>query len=306
MKHVFEFAEFSNQPVIEQALGILGDKGRRSKFGEQTGYFENLLEKAKKLGVDAYVFTDFKPEGVTAWTLDEGKWVSSVRGLPKVFYNRSFRKRRYTGGQSSTRALAEMGCIPMNSADFRKLALDKHSTYESLVNEELGELGLPYTEKYSRDNVIPFIVDHPSAILKPRYGSGGRGIIKLTKNGNGYELQYKDYKINCPEDQLLERIDSIRQKLHTESRLYIIQECITLPKYNDSVFDVRVIYQKGSQGKALRTGMAARIAAPNRVTANLHQGGGKAPLSNILEKLFNQDITGPIAESIRKILKDCF
>jgi glutathione synthase/RimK-type ligase-like ATP-grasp enzyme len=306
MKHVFEFAQFNNQPVIEQALGILGDKGRRSKFGEQTGYFTNLLEKAEKLGVDAYVFTDFTPSGVTAWTIQEGKWVSSTRGLPKVFYNRSFRKRKYTGAQSSTRALAEMGCTPMNSADFRKLALDKQSTYESLVNEELGEMGLPYTEKYHKDGVIPFIQDHPSAILKPRFGSGGRGIIKLTKNGNGYEIQYKDYKINCPEDQLLERIDSVRQKMRTDKTLYIIQECIKLPKFNDSVFDVRVIYQKGANGSALRTGMAARIAAPNRVTANLHQGGGKAPLSSILEKLFNQDINGPIAQAIREYSKTVF
>jgi len=52
--------------------------------------------------------------------------------------------------------------------------------------------------------------------------------------------------------------------------------------------------------------MAARVAAPNRITANLHQGGGKAPLSSILETLFNQNMEGAIAESIRNHAKKVF
>jgi glutathione synthase/RimK-type ligase-like ATP-grasp enzyme len=305
-KYVFEFSQYSAQVVLEQTLGILGDAGRRSKFGEQTGYFKRLLEKASKLGVDAYVFTDFTKESVNAWIYRDGKWACEKRGLPKVFYNRSFRKRNYTGAISSTRYLTELGCKPLNSANFRKLALDKYLTYESLTGENFGEMGLPYTEKYSSEGLSPFLQQRPNAILKPRFGSGGRGIIKVVKDGRGYDLQYKDYHISCSEDQLLERVDSIRKKMKMDDRLYIIQEFITLPKFQDSAFDVRVIYQKGAEGKPLRTGIAARIAAPNRVTANLHQGGGKATLSSILEALFNQDMNGPIAENIREYSKKIF
>jgi len=305
-KYVFEFAQYSEQPLIESTFGILGDTGKRSKFGEQTGYFKRLLEKASKLGVDAFVFTDFSDNGVTAWKIKDGKWVAENRGLPKVFYNRSFRSRPYVKGTSSTKYLVERGCIPINSANFRKVALDKHLTYESLKNEDLGEMGLPYTEKYRDSILVEFLHNHPSSILKPRFGSGGKGIMKITKNGNSYDLHYKDNHIHCPEDQLIERVKSIRQKLKTTDRLYIIQECIQLPKYQDSVFDIRVIYQKGANGKPLRTGMAARVAAPNRITANLHQGGGKAPLSSILETLFNQNMEGAIAESIRNHAKKVF
>jgi glutathione synthase/RimK-type ligase-like ATP-grasp enzyme len=305
-KYIFEFAQYDNRPKVEQSFGILGDIGRRSKFGEQTGYFKRLLEQADKLGIDAFVFTDFNSAGVTGWKLQHGQWVAEQRALPKVFYNRSFRRRKNLGGKSSTQYLTEMGCIPLNSAGFRKLALDKHMTYSSLVSEKLGELGLPYTEKFKPESLVPFMTERANAILKPRFGSGGKGIIKLSKNGKGYELQYKDNVLTCPEDQLLERIESIRQKMKTADRLYIIQEYIALPKFQDSVFDVRVIYQKGPDGKPYRTGMAARVAAPNRVTANLHQGGGKAPLSSILESLFNQDMNGPIANSIREYSKNIF
>lgn len=305
-QYVFEFNQYINQPQIERSFGILGDKGRRSKFGEQTGYFKRLLEKAEKIGLDAFVFTDFSKNGTIGWTFRDGQWISEKRGLPKVFYNRSFRVRKYMEGKSSTKYLAELGCIPLNSANFRKLALDKHLTYESLVNEDLGELGLPYTEKYTDEGLVPFLQHRPKAILKPRFGSGGKGIISVTKNGKSYELVYEDKSITCSEDQLLDRIKSIRERMRTFSRRYIVQEKIALPKYQNSVFDVRVIYQKGSDGKPLRTGMAARTAAPNRITANLHQGGGKAPLSSILETLFNQDMKGPIAESIRAYAKRLF
>jgi len=304
--YVFEFAQYVEAQQLEPALGILGDSGRLSKFGEQTQFFKSLLKKADKLKIDAFVFTDFNNEGVVAWKHIDGKWVSEKRALPKVFYNRSFRKRSYLDGTSSTKFLVERGCKPINSSHFRKLALDKHLTYEVLANEDLAGLGIPYTEKYKDDRVIPFLLAHPRAIIKPRFGSGGKGIISITKNGNKYDLHYKDINISCNEDQLIDRLKMIRQKMKSAKRLYIIQEKINLPKYQNSVFDVRVIYQKGKDGKPLRTGMAARTANPNRITANLHQGGGKVQLSTILETLFNQTMDGEIAEAIRKYSKIVF
>lgn len=304
--YVFEFAQYVANEQLEPALGILGDRGRLSKFGEQTGFFKQLLKKAKKLGVDAYVFTDFNNENIVAWKYENNNWVSEQRKLPKVFYNRSFRRRKYLEGTSSTKYLAAKGCKPINSANFRKLALDKHLTFTNFANEELSGLGIPYTEKYHDENVIPFLQEHPNSILKPRFGSGGKGIISITKNGNSYEVHYKDIRISCAADQLIDRIKMIREKMRTSKRLYIIQEKVALPKYQNSVFDVRVIYQKGKDGKALRTGMAARTATPNRITANLHQGGGKMQLSSILETLFNQNMEGEIAESIRAYAKKVF
>lgn len=304
--YVFEFAQYVAMQQLEPALGILGDSGRLSKFGEQTRYFKRLLKKADKLGLDAFVFTDFTNDGVTAWKYVGEKWVSEKRGLPKVFYNRSFRKRPYVKGTSSTKFLTDRGCKPLNSANFRKLALDKHLTFSALSSEDLGGLGIPYTEKYKEDKLIPFLQEHPRTILKPRFGSGGKGIISINKNGNNYDIHYKDIHITCPEDQLSDRVNMIRAKMKTSKRLYIIQEKIDLPKYQNSVFDVRVIYQKGKDGKPLRTGMAARIASPNTVTANLHQGGGRSKLSSILETLFNQDMEGEIAESIRTYSKKIF
>lgn len=300
MKYLFEFKDYSGAPIIENAFGILGDLGRTSKFGEQTEYFRNLLVEASNLGLDAYVFTNFSPNGVTAWQLDGDQWIEAERGLPRVFYDRSFRNKTAGSKSSNTRNLTKRGCTPINSADFRKVALDKHLMYESLIKENLDGLGLPYTERYSKSGLIDFLKKHPVCIIKPRFGSGGRGIIKVSKEGDGYLLNYKDYSTRCKESDLVKAVDIIREKMNTHKRMYIVQECIDMPTYNDGVFDVRVIYQRGKTGQPLRTGMAARLAAPNKVTANLHQGGSRETLSRVLESVFGQDIHGPIAEAIRK------
>lgn len=306
MKYLFEFAQYSTQPVHTESFGVLGDLGKKSKFGEQTGYFKSLMQEAKARNMDAFVFTEFSPEGVTAWSLDGDDWHESKKALPAVFYDRSFRKKDGAGKTSNTRSLCSMGCTPLNSPDFRKLALDKHLMYENLSNHSIDGLGLPYTEKFSKSKLSPFLQKHPSAILKPRFGSGGHGIIKLTRSDAGYNINYKENSIDCSENDLLNKIDEIRQKMNATNRLYIIQECIDLPKYNNGVFDIRVIYQKGKGGSPLRTGMAVRLAAPNKVTANLHQGGSRETLGNVLGTLFNQDMNGDIAESIRKYSKEIF
>jgi glutathione synthase/RimK-type ligase-like ATP-grasp enzyme len=306
MKYLFEFAQYSEQPAHTASFGVLGDLGKKSKFGEQTGYFKSLMEQAQAEGMDAFVFTEFSPEGVTAWNLDGDDWHEAKKALPSVFYDRSFRKKDCAGKTSNTRALCSMGCTPLNSPDFRKLALDKHLMYQNLADHSIDGMGLPHTEKYSDSQLIPFLQKHPSAILKPRFGSGGHGIIKLSKSDAGYGINYKENSIECQEPELRNRINEIRQKGNASKRLYIIQECIDLPKYNNGVFDVRVIYQKGKGGSPLRTGMAVRLAAPNKVTANLHQGGSRETLGNVLGSLFNQDMNGEIADSIRNYSKDIF
>jgi glutathione synthase/RimK-type ligase-like ATP-grasp enzyme len=300
MNRVLEFSEYLDQTNLENALGILGDRGKRSKFGEQTAYFKRLLLEAKRLGINAYVFTDFDRTGAKGWTFDGSNWTESHRGLPAVFYDRSFRKKSGSvDGMSNTRTLASFGCTPINSADFRKTALDKHRMYSELINEDLGGLGIPVTEKYSKNRLIQFLQKRQSCIIKPRFGSGGRGIIKVSKSDNSYEINSKGNLTRCSESELVELISNLKKRMGMSKRLFIIQECIALPKYNDSVFDIRVIYQRGPKGSPLRTGMAARIAAPNKIAANLHQGGSRETLSEVLEALFNQSLNGPIAKAIR-------
>ena len=306
MKYLFEFAQYSSTGSTESSFGVLGDLGKDSKFGEQTGYFKSLMQEAQARGMDAFVFTEFNPTGVTAWQLNGDDWAESTRAIPGVFYDRSFRKKNGAGKTSNTRALCSLGSTPINSPDFRKLALDKHLMYENLKNHEIDGMGLPHTQKFSEDSTIGFLEKWPTAILKPRFGSGGQGIIKIAKTGTDYSLNYKDHSLSCQAHELKNKINEIRQKMNSDKRLYIIQECIDLPKYNNGVFDVRVIYQKGKGGSPLRTGMAVRLAAPNKVTANLHQGGSRETLGTVLGELFNQDMNGPIAESIRKYSKQIF
>jgi glutathione synthase/RimK-type ligase-like ATP-grasp enzyme len=306
MKYLVEFLEHSQIQPHESAIGILGDLGRNAKFGEQTDYFKRLILEAKSLGIDCFVFTDFNKTGLTSWELDGESWSQSLRGLPKVFYDRSFSTKSGSGEVSNTRALSALGCTPINSADFRKLALDKYSTYSKLSERTPAGLIIPKTERFKRSEILPFLSDRSACILKPRFGSGGRGIIKISKTGESYEIRYaKECKV-IHESQLLDEIDFARRQLKSSRRKYIMQEWVDLPLFNGSVFDVRVIYQRGLNGKPFRTGMAARIAAPDRITSNLHRGGSRLTLSRILNDVFGQDIDGEIGTKIRRLSSEVF
>jgi D-alanine-D-alanine ligase-like ATP-grasp enzyme len=52
--------------------------------------------------------------------------------------------------------------------------------------------------------------------------------------------------------------------------------------------------------------MAVRQAAPNRITSNLHKGGSRATISQMLSEVFNQGSDGPIANSIRNSARSIF
>jgi len=306
MQYLLEFSNYTAISPLENAIGILGDLGRHSKFGEQTEYFKRLVLESQNLGMDCFVFTDFDRAGLTAWSLDGDTWTQVHRGLPKVFYDRSFKKKSGAGEKSNTRALSDLGCKPINSADFRKTAQDKHETFVKILENPPAGLIVPKTEKFRNDEVLPFLSDKTACVLKPRFGSGGRGIIKIAKVNEGYELKYSKFTRVVPEQGLTEAVAEARLSLKSSKRKYLIQEWVDLPLFNESVFDVRVIYQRGANGKPLRTGMAVRIAAPDKITSNLHRGGSRLTLSQVLRDVFGQEIDGEIGESIRHLSSEVF
>jgi glutathione synthase/RimK-type ligase-like ATP-grasp enzyme len=306
MKYLLEFLEHTSVRPRERAIGILGDLGRHSQFGEQTEYFKRLVQESQEQGIDCFVFTDFDKAGSTAWTLNGDTWSQAHRGLPDVFYDRSFRKKPAAVGKSNTRALTALGCTPINSADFRKLALDKYATYSKVSKSSPTGLIMPITEKFSRDGIVPFLSERVSCIIKPRFGSGGRGIIKVSKLDTGYELRYLKETQTVQDNELVDSVMAARRAMRSHKRAYIIQETVDVPEINGSVFDVRVIYQRGSNGEPLRTGMAARVSSPGKITANLHQGGDRLTLSQVLNSVFGQDGNGEIGQSIRLYAKEIF
>ncbi len=301
-----EFAEYLPIKTHENAIGILGDIGRTSRFGEQTEYFKRLVQEARARDLDCFVFTDFDKNGTDSWELEGDEWVRSNRSLPKVFYDRSFNKKAGSVNKSNTRTLTSLGCSPINSANFRKLALDKKSTYSKISESGISDLTAPLTEKFSESGIIDFLSTRNSCIIKPRFGSGGKGIIKVNRVNELYEVKYLDSSTYVNQNQLVNAVRSARQEMRSHNRAYVIQEYVDSPMLGDSVFDIRIIYQRGLDGAPKRTGMAARVSRPGRITSNLHKGGDRLTLSRVLADVFGQDINGEIAEKLRTCSKKVF
>jgi hypothetical protein len=58
-----------------------------------------------------------------------------------------------------------------------------------------------------------------------------------------------------------------------KGRFYLVQQGIDLLRYEDRPFDLRVLTQKNLQGAWETTGMLGRVAAPQKVVTNYHNGG---------------------------------
>ena len=119
-------------------------------------------------------------------------------------------------------------------------------------------------------------------------------------------MRHLDSTQTVQSGEIVKIVQEARSQMRSGKRSYIMQDCVDVPSVNGSVFDVRVIYQRGTNGEPRRTGMAVRMSAPTRITSNLHRGGSRLTLSQILERIFGQTIEDEIGQSIRTLSKQVF
>ncbi|MFC4775766.1 YheC/YheD family protein [Paenibacillus sp. GCM10023252] len=128
---------------------------------------------------------------------------------------------------------------------------------------------VPETAPYSYDQLRAMTERYPSVFFKPTGGTGGSHIVRIQKRSEGYRYQ-KDAK-----KQVYPSIDALHDKLKSlsSSRPYLLQRGIQLEKIGKRKFDIRVMVQKGSDGKWVSTGIFMKIGRSRRVATNYHQGG---------------------------------
>lgn len=136
---------------------------------------------------------------------------------------------------------------------------------------------------------------YSSVFIKPNFGSGGSGIIRVKRLNRGYEVCFGPSRKIVGADSVLKAIHSYRKsKDH-----YLVQKGLRIAEYQGNIFDIRVYLQKPKQ-KWMISGMAARVAAPHKYVTNYHKGGHAEPLQKVLLNLFQNNQT-KVDAFIRKI-----
>ncbi len=301
------------QPLI----GILSQKGRNPlyPFGEQTGYFRNLIRYGRTLGVEVIVFTSASINlirglvmGHTWLDTPRGKrgWVSRLHPIPKVIYDRTFYYRGCPYGEYIGKVLTRLKEIPgvrfINPIDLMNFTVNKQRTaavlkdWVGLTKNIPASIPLRSLEKSQE-----FISSFSRVFIKPNFGSAGEGIHTLEQVKRNFLL--KGYNRNQVVYWVSRNLGAIDRRLARRVRptKCILQAGLDLAKFQGRPFDVRVLVQKNRGADWDITGYAARLAGRGGYLTNLHRGGMAQPLEKVLVNIFGRGTGAGILDEVKKI-----
>ena len=129
---------------------------------------------------------------------------------------------------------------------------------------------LPKTNRLSKQSLLECLKNYLTVMLKPCFGSHGRGIVQITSLPNEdfevhHEYQRTIIKGNEQIYEFLKENNYIKGK-----KKYIIQERIPLISIQENPFDIRVMVQrKKNSSEWTVTAKCAKVAANNYVITNV-------------------------------------
>ncbi len=285
---------------IGPSIGIVTTGVRQttpSPMGGRTSFFQKLLSAQKGKGVFYYIFSpndvDWERQVVDAWFLRPTKqgtyvWKRMTTPLPDVVYDRipsRAAERLDSVQQFKLKWVAETKLPLFNDGFF-----DKWNIYRLLypnleVQEHIPETHiLPTLEK-----VKMMIKKYRMIYLKPKNGSLGYGIVKLTrKPEKGYEVSYHTNAGNVK--RIFKTISSAYTHIFRTRKLssYLVQRGITLCTFQNRPFDFRVHLHKNQANEWVVSCMAAKVAGTGSVTTHVRTGGTVIPGDDLLQYLFGQ------------------
>jgi glutathione synthase/RimK-type ligase-like ATP-grasp enzyme len=140
---------------------------------------------------------------------------------------------------------------------------------------------LPETHWLTASRSMRMLKSYSTIFIKPNGGSGGSGIIKIQRTSSGFKLFDGRRRKFLHTDDLKRTLNGYQKS----SKKYIVQKGLHLGRYQGKIFDVRMYLQKPFTSWVI-SGMAARVAAPNRYVTNHHKGGHAETLDKVLANLF--------------------
>lgn len=259
---------------------------KRLRRGRSTGHEKMRFyeEAAEALGLTpCYLqLSSLAPggsRGKTKALVRSAKGYASVTlNTPGLIHNRAiYRDRR------STRRLENFtrtgGSIFNLHTRYDKLML-----HRLLVQDPLIRPHLPETEAAAPQTLRSFMERYPALIIKPANGSVGQGIMLLRRRDSG-GWSWKRRPSRRHKWQITRFAGSLPPPLvrRMRQRKYVVQQFLSLARFGESPFDIRVSVQRNETGEWQITGMVAKVARKGAFLTNVAQGGSVAPLEVIFQ-----------------------
>jgi hypothetical protein len=259
------FINYHNLPFFK--------KGTALKYNARAALFENCL--SYYFSIDDIDWSGGKIKGYTLVPKSE-EWVVGWFPIPDIIYDRGikFKEEEKSAVKEIRKRFRKHPKIKIIN---RRNYLGKKDTFEKLSRFPEVSIFLPRTITYTNFNdLIMMLKQYNFLFIKSSLGSRGQEVLSIEMEGEKYNLIFYSKGLN---KIILNDIEELRNYVeeYTKEKVFIIQEGIRLLKYKGSVFDMRVIIIKNSEGKWRAIENWGRIAQSNYTITN-HCAGGSLEL----------------------------
>lgn len=275
-----------SQPI----LGILTLYLNNRKKLEEVPVYERMIMEGRELGLEVFVFT---PADVNAsqglinalhFNPDTRKWSRRLRSFPHMIYDRC-RIQKSERFDQLIRFRSRYRHLLFLNRPLR----NKWTVHQTLFRVKQFRPHLPETMLvHNIGDVNRMLTRHHAVYLKPINGTGGRGILRISRNTHShdsYEIRGRNTNrsIISPKRLSAAMLGPYLSSWDIKGR-YLVQEGIPLELPSGRVHDYRMLVQKNGFGEWQLTGCVGRIGAMNSVTSNLHGGGSAMEMNELLEE----------------------
>lgn len=290
-------------PVIALLTDIEVNEHAEPSFRSIHSFCGELNSIVSEMGGFFYVFSysDFSTEEITGYYFDKGKWLKGKLPFPDCIYNRIHSRKVEQSPlfKKFRQELEQSNILLFNDHYFSKWEI-----YQYLIENKQILPYLPETEIFSKKNLKELMEKYPTVFIKPDHGSNGRNILKLVQDQG--EDQVTLHASQNPGTQIQFRNDSISALFEhlrpfLQNRMYIIQQGISLVKYQKGLMDFRVLVHRKEQNLWKVTSLVARISAEQQFVSNLAQGGTIMKPYPALSASFNKQTVSEIIALLREL-----
>ena len=178
------------------------------------------------------------------------------------------------------------------------LQANKLQNYEYLKSHDQFKNHIPPTKRLSFEHLDSFIRQYDKVIIKPIYGSKGRGITVIEKNEVQYQVGQTTFGKNAftksglnSNSQKLSVIPHSKLKQFYKENFrkpasFLLQQWIPFKEFNGRPFDIRAVMQKNYKDKWQLTSRVARVANEQGQITNVSQGGEIVSMSRLQLKKY--------------------
>jgi hypothetical protein len=260
-------------------------------LGDRTAFFAKLLSLNKATGCIPFLFGEehinWDKETIRGYVYQDNQWGIHDFPFPNVVYDRLPNRQveNSSGPKEVKRRFQKQYSIPWYNPGF----FNKWDIHERLSDDEQAIHYLPETYPFQSFSAIETLLSkYRQVFIKPIHGSLGLGIhqVLYDKHDDVYYCRYRD-KLLGNKLKRFSSLETMVQHIFKNKPLdhLIIQQGISLIRYNKRQVDFRVHTNKDEQGKWQVTALAAKVAGEGSVTTHVNNGGQIMTL----DELFQED-----------------